>query len=100
MSKYDQEVFNLGNGKPRSINALAKLIHNNYTNIPWRPGEPKVTHADIKKIKKMLSWMPKTSLEFGINQILKDLSYWKKAPLWTVNKIKKATKNWIEFLQN
>lgn len=100
LSNHDQEVFNLGNGKPRSINDLAKLIHNNYTNIPWRPGEPKVTHADIKKIKKMLNWKPKTSLEAGIKHILKDLSYWKKAPLWTVKKIKKATKNWIEFLQN
>ena len=57
LSKYDQEVFNLGSGKPRSINTLAKLIHNKYTHIPWRPGEPKVTHADIKKLKKMLNWI-------------------------------------------
>ena len=100
LSKHDQEVFNLGNGKPRSINTLAKLIHDKYTKIPWRPGEPKVTHANIKKIKKMLNWKPEISLEVGINHILKDLSYWKKAPLWTVNKIKKATKNWMEFLRN
>tara|TARA_B100000686_G_scaffold351625_1_gene450927 strand:- start:2665 stop:3657 length:993 start_codon:yes stop_codon:yes gene_type:complete len=100
MSNFKNEIFNLGNGLPRKINDLAKLIYEDYINIPWRPGEPKITHADISKIKNKLNWKPKISLETGIARVLKDLSYWKKAPLWTEKKIEKATKNWMQLLKN
>ena len=79
---------------------LAKLIHNKHIFLPWRPGEPKKTHANIEKIKKKLNWSPKVSLKNGIQTILKNVNWWKSAPLWTPSTIKKATKNWHKYLSN
>ena len=66
--------------------------------LPWRPGEPKKTDANIDKISKKLNWRPKISLKEGIKIILKNIDWWKKAPLWTPKKIKTATKNWNKYL--
>ena len=79
---------------------ICKLLNGNIINIPKRPGEPDITFADIKKIKKELNWKPKISIEQGINKLLDEIDYWKKAPLWTPNKIKYATKDWFKFLKN
>ena len=93
------EIFNLGFGKSKKINSLASLISNNKTYIPWRPGEPKNTEANISKIKRKLRWKPTITLKDGIERIIKDIDYWKKAPLWTKKKIRKATKNWQKYLK-
>lgn len=93
------EIFNLGFGKSKKINFLAKLISNQKTFIPWRPGEPKNTEANINKIKKELNWKPTVDLKNGINTILQDINYWKNAPLWTKKKIKKVTTNWQKYLK-
>ena len=93
------EIFNLGFGKSKKINFLASLISNNKTYIPWRPGEPKNTEANISKIKRKLGWKPTITLKDGIERIIKDIDYWKKAPLWTKKKIRKATKNWQKYLK-
>ena len=98
ISKYKNEVFNLGSGKPKSIMVLAKLIFNKKIFLPWRPGEPKKTDANIIKIKKYLKWSPKISLKVGIKNVLRNIEWWKNAPLWTPSKIKKATKNWNKYL--
>jgi UDP-glucose 4-epimerase len=39
------------------------LLKGKYVFIPKRPGEPDITHADIKKIKKYLQWKPKISIK-------------------------------------
>ena len=67
--------------------------------IPKRPGEPDITHANIKKAKIILKWKPEISLEYGLNNVLKNILYWKNAPLWTKSKIKLATKNWFKYLK-
>ena len=36
----------------------------------------------------------------GIQDILLNKSYWLKSPLWTPNKIKKATKDWFKYLKD
>ena len=72
------EIFNLGFGKSKKINFLASLISNNKTYIPWRPGEPKNTEANISKIKRKLGWKPTITLKDGIERIIKDIDYWKK----------------------
>ena len=54
LNKSGFEIFNLGFGKSKSVNYLASLINNKKINIPWRPGEPKKTEANIKKIYKIL----------------------------------------------
>jgi UDP-glucose 4-epimerase len=99
ISKYENEIFNLGFGKSRTVLALANLISKKHIFIPWRSGEPKNTEADINKIEKYLKWSPKISLETGIKNVLKNIAYWKKAPLWTETTINKATANWNKFLK-
>ena len=99
ISKYKNEIFNLGRGKAETINYLSSLISNKKKYIKWRPGEPFKTEANINKIKKYLKWKPKIDLRFGINEVLKNIDYWKNAPLWTQKKIKLATKNWMKYLR-
>ena len=92
-------IFNVGSGKPHSINYLVKLLGGDKVYIPKRPAEPEITYADISKIKKELSWKPKVSFEEGIKKVLKNINNWKDAPLWTPKKISKATKDWFKYLK-
>ena len=98
VSEYSGEIFNIGSGKPQSINYLAKLIDGETTFIPKRPGEPDVTHADISKAQKLLGYCPQISFEKGVNLVLKNIQYWKDAPVWTPEKIVNETKEWFEYL--
>tara|TARA_B100000579_G_C22758712_1_gene817840 strand:+ start:63 stop:1049 length:987 start_codon:yes stop_codon:yes gene_type:complete len=97
--KSNFEIFNLGFGKSKSVNYLAKLISDKKIFIPFRPGEPKNTEANIKKISKILKWQPKVNLKEGMKNVLENINYWNKAPLWTKKKIKNATKNWHKYLK-
>ena len=36
----------------------------------WRPSDQKVYISDISKIKKVLGWSPKISIDEGINKVL------------------------------
>jgi UDP-glucose 4-epimerase len=92
-------IFNVGTGKAISINKIVKLLKCKKIKIPKRPGEPDITHADIKLIKKELNWKPQIKIEDGINLILKEIKYWKKAPLWTPSKIKIATTEWFKYIK-
>ncbi len=96
--KSSGEIFNVGSGHTVSINKIAKLLVGKKIFIPKRPGEPNITFADIKKIKKKIGWRPKINIEKGINYLLKDISNWKDAPLWTTKKIEKATRKWFLYL--
>ena len=98
-SSVVNEVFNLGTGKPVSINTLVKLLGGKVTYIPIRPGEPDKTQADITKINKLLDWNPKVTFAQGVKIMLENIDYWKSAPLWTPNKIKVATKEWFRYLE-
>ena len=46
-----------------------------------------------KKNKEKIGWRPKVNIEKGISYLLKDISNWKDAPLWTVKKLKKLQEN-------
>ncbi len=97
-SKIVGEIFNVGTGKPHTVNELVKLLGGPVVHIPKRPGEPSATHADITKIKKFLGWGPKVSFEEGVKIVLEHINDWKDAPVWTPATIKKATKEWFKFL--
>ena len=97
-SDISNEVFNVGSGNHYSVNRLVDLLGGEKTYIPKRPGEPDCTFADISKIKKMLGWTPKVSLEDGVQEMLKNIDYWKQAPVWTPDSIAKETKAWFEAL--
>ena len=91
--------MNVGTGNPVSINRIVKLLKSKKITIPKRPGEPDITHAKISKVKKELNWKAKINIQEGIKLLLKDIKYWDKAPLWTKDKIKKATKDWFKYLK-
>ncbi len=92
------EIFNVGSGNTYSVNRLVELLGGEKVFIPKRPGEPDCTYADISKIKNKLGWQPKISLEEGVAEMLRHIEYWRDAPLWEPDSIKKATEGWFKFL--
>jgi ABC-type transport system substrate-binding protein len=52
--KKNLQIFNIGSGKSVSINKICELLGGKKIFIASRPGEPKITHADIEKAKKIL----------------------------------------------
>ena len=93
------QIYNVGSGKSISVNRIVKLLGGSKIFIPKRPGEPEITFADIKKIKKDINWTPKISIEEGVKKILFKINDWKNAPLWTPKTIKKATEKWFLYLK-
>lgn len=92
------EIYNVGSGATISVNRIVELLKGEVTYIPKRPGEPDSTFADITKIKENLKWSPKISIETGIGELLKNIDYWREAPVWTPDKIEKATSDWFKYL--
>ena len=66
------EVFNVGFGKAYSVNKLAKLIGGETVFVPPRPGDPRRSEADNTRAREILDWMPKVSLEDGIEMMKKE----------------------------
>ena len=93
------EVFNVGAGRPQSVNRLVELLGGGpVVHLPKRPGEPDCTHADITKIRAGLGWEPAVGFERGVGIVLDNIEYWRSAPLWTVEKIEAATREWFRRL--
>lgn len=92
-------IFNLGSGKETTVNHIARIIGGKRINVPKRPGEPDRSQADITKIKRELGWRPKTSIETGVKELLRNINNWSDAPVWTSKLITKATKTWFKFLK-
>ena len=98
-SKIKCEIFNVGSGKTVSVNKIVQLLGGKKIFIKKRPGEPDCTFADISKIQRLLKWKPKVSIKEGVNKLLLDIKYWKRAPIWTPKKINNATKAWFKYLK-
>ena len=97
--KGNARIFNVGTGKPVSVNKIVNLLKCKKVQIPKRPGEPDQTNANIKKVKKELKWRPTVTIEEGVKKLIKEIVYWRKAPVWTPKKIKIATKDWFKYLK-
>jgi UDP-glucose 4-epimerase len=97
-SNIENEIFNVGSGGTYSINKLVELLEGEVIYIPKRPGEPECTFADTTKIREILGWKPKVSFEDGVKEVLKNIGYWNKAPVWTEKSIKSATEDWFKYL--
>ena len=94
------EIYNVGSNESVSVNKIVKLLGaEKITYIPKRPGEPDKSLAGINKIKQELNWEPKIKIEEGIKQLLKNIDYWKNAPVWNPESISKATKDWFKYLK-
>jgi len=90
--------YNVGSGKSVSVNRLVELLGGEKVNIPKRPGEPDCTFADISRIKRDLGWSPKIAIEEGVAEVLKNIDYWRNAPVWTPTSIAAATQDWFKYL--
>ena len=91
--------YNVGTGKPTTVNYIAKKLGGKKIFIPKRPGEPDKSQADIKKINRRLKWKPKISLDKGIKLLLQNINDWKQAPVWTPKKISVKTRKWFKYLK-
>jgi UDP-glucose 4-epimerase len=92
------QIFNVGSDHSYSVNQLVDLLGGPVVHIPKRPGEPDCTFADTSKIKTILNWQAKVGLEDGVGAMLATIDYWRDAPIWTVDSIKEATRDWFKFL--
>lgn len=92
------EIFNVGSGKTVSVNRIVELLGGDKIYIPKRPGEPDCTFADISKIKKMIGWEPKITIEEGVKELLKNIDYWRSAPVWEPSTIADQTRDWFRYL--
>lgn len=92
------EIYNLGAGNPQSVNRLVELLGGTVVHIPKRPGEPDCTWADTSKIRRELGWAPQVRFEDGVQRVLRDIEYWRNAPLWDPETIANATRTWFGTL--
>jgi UDP-glucose 4-epimerase len=92
------QAYNVGAGKPQSVNRLVELLGGPVTHIPKRPGEPDCTWADISKIRRELGWEPAVSFEQGVAKVVAEIDYWRDAPLWDPDSIRAATGSWFRYL--
>jgi len=97
-SEHSCVIFNVGSGETISVNTLVKLLEQKSVNIPKRPGEPDCTFADIQKIKDKLGWEPKVSIQEGVAEVVKNIDYWRNAPVWNPESIDTATQDWFRYL--
>lgn len=92
------ERFNVGAGRPQSINRLVQILGGDVVYVPKRPGEPDITHADVTKITSLLDWSPNVPFEQGVANMLADIERWNDAPLWDPASIAKATEYWFRYM--
>ncbi|HYD70483.1 SDR family oxidoreductase [Azospirillum sp.] len=93
------EVYNIGTGNPVSVNRLIDLLKApEVVHIPKRPGEPDCTHADSARARRDFGWSPQVPVEEGVARLLAEIDYWREAPVWTVDKVADATRDWFKHL--
>ena len=98
-SALSGEFMNVGSGHHYSVNRLVALLGGEeIVYIPKRPGEPDCTFADTQKIKALLNWTPKVTLEEGVATMLRYIDDWRDAPVWDVHSIQDATATWFKYL--
>jgi len=93
------QIYNLGAGKPQSVNRLVEILKGSVIHVPKRPGEPDCTWADITKITQELNWAPRVDFAEGVGRMIEVIDYWKQAPVWDTASIEKATRTWFAYMK-
>mgnify|MGYP003333185235 CR=1 FL=1 len=93
-------ILNVGSGQTVSVNRLCELLGGEKTYIPKRPGEPDCTFADVRRINEVLGWSARVNIESGVQEVLRNIDYWRDAPVWTPSSIATATEDWFKYLGN
>ena len=76
-SDSEGEVFNIGGGHTISVNALIQSIEGlvgkkaRVRHVQQQKGDARDTLADTAKAKSLLSWTPKTSLDYGLESYVR-----------------------------
>jgi nucleoside-diphosphate-sugar epimerase len=72
------EVLNIGSGRAVSIRQMIETVRNligkgtpRFGEIAYRPGENMGLFADIGKVKSIIGWEPKVSLEQGLEETIR-----------------------------
>ena len=81
-------------GKPQSINYLAQLIGGPVSYILRGPANLILPMLTYLKPSRLLVIVPKVSFEEGVDLVLKNIDYWRDAPVWTPSTIADATELW------
>ena len=75
-NNFQNEIFNLGNSKREKVIDLIKIIEQRLGKkakiklMPIKPGDVKITNANINKSKKMLGFSPIVNIEEGVNHFI------------------------------
>ena len=99
-SSISREILNVGSSNTYSINHLVDLLSGSVVYVPKRPGEPDRTFADTRKIRKLLGWTPEVEFPDGVQTMLRNIEYWRNAPVWESSSIAEATRDWFRYLDH
>jgi len=69
ISPHEGEIFNIGTGKPTSINELAAIIGGKISHHSQRKNEIQKIYAEISKSQQLLNFVPSLSLKEEIDAL-------------------------------
>ena len=64
------QLFNVGTGTNHSVMELVKMFGGEFTHLPPRPAEARVSLADNSKGARLLNWVPKVELSTWIKEFM------------------------------
>lgn len=96
MEGKDGEVYNIGSGKPSTLNEITDCIKGKKSFIKNKEDEPDKTWADISKIQFDCNWQPRIPLESGVEFSLDVLKDWSDGPSWDQEKLNHYFETWFE----